>query len=235
MTGTVLSAMVLAAGLGRRLGEIGTRTPKPLVRVAGKALLDHVLDELATGGIATAVVNIHHLAPQMRDHLEARAAVPKVTISDETDRLMDTGGGVAKALPLIEGDPFAVAASDCIRRGDALKSLVAAWDDTRMDVLMLLHPRETAVGFDGAGDFFLGADGRPTRRGEIEAAPFVYAGLFLGHRRIYASTPIQPFSNNLVWDRAIETGRLFAVVNEGDWFHVGTPAAISLADEAIGD
>jgi MurNAc alpha-1-phosphate uridylyltransferase len=235
MTNAVSSAMVLAAGLGRRLGDIGRRTPKPLVRVAGKALLDHVLDELGAAGVGTAVVNIHHLAPQMRDHLKTRPPTPKIAISDETDLLMDTGGGVAQALPLIEGDPFLVAASDCIRRGDAVKSLVDAWEHARMDIVMLLHPRETAVGFDGAGDFFLGADGRPVRRGDAAQAPFVYAGLFLCHRRIYANTPAEPFSNNLVWDRAIETGRLFAVVNEGGWFHVGTPAAISLADEAIED
>lgn len=235
MNGSARGAMVLAAGLGRRMGDIGTRTPKPLVRVGGKTLLDHVLDELAAGGISQAVINVHHLAAMLRDHLNAREAPPQVTISDETALLMDTGGGVAKALPLIGGDDFVVAAGDCIRRGNALAALSGAWDAARMDILMLVHPRETAVGFDGRGDFFLDHDDRPVRRGDADQAPFVYAGLFLCHRRVYANVPTGPFSNNLVWDRAIEAGRLFAVVHEGDWFHVGTPEAIALAGDAIGD
>jgi len=232
---SVRTAMVLAAGLGRRLGEIGTRTPKPLIRVGDKTLLDHVLDELGDGGVEDAVVNVHHLGPLVRDHLKARAPHPRITISDETDLLMDTGGGVAKALPLIAEDELIVAASDVIRRGRALATLDAAWDPARMDALMLLHPCETANGFDGAGDFFLSADGRPSRRGDADTAPFAYAGLFICHRRLYANVPSGPFSNNLVWDRAIATERLFAVVHEGDWFHVGTPAAIALADDAFGD
>lgn len=235
MSDTSRTAMVLAAGFGRRLGEIGTRTPKPLIRVGGKTLLDHVLDELAAGGVKDAVVNVHHLASKLREHLATRTVQPRVTISDEADRLMDTGGGVAQALPLIASDEFVVAASDVIRRGNGLETLFAAWDATRMDVLMLLHPRETATGFDGAGDFFLDAAGRPTRRGDAELAPFVYAGLFICHRRVYADVPADPFSNNLVWDRVSAAGRLFGLVHEGDWFHVGTPAAITLADDAFGD
>lgn len=235
MSDTSRTAMVLAAGLGRRLGEIGTRTPKPLIQVGGKALLDHVLDELAAGGVEDAVVNVHHLAPKIREHLAARAPQPRVTISDETDRLMDTGGGVAKALPLMESDTFVVAASDVIRRGRGLEALHAAWDATRMDVLMLLQPREGATGFDGPGDFFLDAAGQLARRGDATLAPFVYAGLFVCHRRVYENVPADPFSNNLVWDRVNAAGRLFGLVHEGDWFHVGTPAAITLADDAFGD
>jgi MurNAc alpha-1-phosphate uridylyltransferase len=235
MSDASLTAMVLAAGLGRRLGEIGTRTPKPLIRVGDKTLLDHVLDELAAGGVKDAVVNVHHLAPKLREHLGARTPRPHVTISDETDRLMDTGGGVAKALPLIASNEFVVAASDVIRRGGGLEALFAAWNAARMDILMLLHPREIATGFDGAGDFFLNSSGRPTRRGDAALAPFVYAGLFVCHRRIYADVPAGPFSNNLVWDRVNAAGRLFGLVHEGDWFHVGTPAAITLADDAFGD
>jgi len=227
--------MVLAAGLGRRLGEIGTRTPKPLIQIGGKTLLDHVLDELAAGGVEDAVVNVHHLAPRLREHLAARPPRPRMTISDETDRLMDTGGGVVKALPLLASDEFVVAASDVIRRGSGLEALFAAWDAARMDALMLLHPRETATGFDGAGDFFLDAAGRPARRGDAAMAPFVYAGLFICHRRVYANAPTEPFSNNLIWDRVNAAGRLFGLVNEGDWFHVGTPAAVTLADDAFGD
>ena len=235
MSDALRTAMVLAAGRGRRLGEIGTRTPKPLIQVGNKALLDHVLDELAAGGIKDAVVNVHHLAPKLRQHLGARTTRPHVMISDETDCLMDTGGAVAKALPLIASNEFVVAASDVIRRGDGLEALFAAWDATRMDILMLLHPRETANGFDGAGDFFINASGQPTRRGDAALAPFVYAGLFVCHRRVYADVPVGPFSNNLVWDRVNAAGKLFALVHEGDWFHVGTPAAITLADDAFGD
>lgn len=230
-------AMVLAAGKGRRLGAIGERTPKPLVRVAGKPLLDHVLDELDAGGVTDAVVNVHHLADQVRDHLAARApgAKPRVTISDETAQLLETGGGVVKALPLLRGETFLLAASDVIRTGDGARALVASWDAARMDALMLLHPSETAVGFEGAGDFFLEDTGRLSRRGSAPAAPFVYTGLLICHVRLYAGAPAGPFSNNLVWDRAIAAGRLFGVVHARACYHVGTPAAIAAAQQALGD
>ncbi len=229
------TAMVLAAGRGRRLGAIGETTPKPLVRVAGKALLDHVLEELAAAGVSEAVVNVHHLAEQVRAHTAQRDPTlqPRVTLSDETEELLDTGGGVARALPLLGAKTFIVVASDVIRTGRGLERLAAAWDDRRMDAVMLLHSMETAVGFDGAGDFFLGEDGRPIRRGDAEAAPFVYAGLFICHARLYDAAPAGPFSNNVVWDRAIAAGRLFAVVDDGAWYHVGTPAGIEAAESAM--
>ncbi|MEQ8246611.1 MAG: nucleotidyltransferase family protein [Alphaproteobacteria bacterium] len=236
MTGRARAAIVLAAGYGRRLGALGERTPKPLIEVGGKALLDHVLDELAAAGVGTAVVNVHHLATQLRAHLGRRddRAAPKVTISDETDALLDTGGGVAKALPLLGPQSFVVAASDVVRRGNGLGRLAAVWNDDTMDVLMLVQPRETATGFDGRGDFFLGPDGRLARRGAAAEAPFVYAGLLICHPRAYSDVPVGPFSNNVVWDRAIAAGRLFGVVHDDDWFHVGTPEAISLTDRALG-
>ncbi|MDA0368004.1 MAG: nucleotidyltransferase family protein [Proteobacteria bacterium] len=237
MTTEPRAAIVLAAGLGRRLGPIGQRTPKPLVRVGDKALIDHVLDELAVAGISAAVVNVHHLAAQLQAHLAARDPhqLPRVTISDETDGLLDTGGGVAQALSLFESATFVLAASDVVRRGAGLERLIDAWDDQVMDVLMLLQPRESATGFDGAGDFFQDDEARLVRRGEEAQAPYVYAGLLICHRRVYDNVPAGPFSNNLVWDRAIAAGRLFGVVHGGDWFHVGTPAAIALAERALED
>jgi N-acetyl-alpha-D-muramate 1-phosphate uridylyltransferase len=230
------TAMVLAAGYGRRLGAIGERTPKPLIQVGSKALLDHVLEELALAGVTAAVVNVHHLAAQVCAHIARRdaRAVPAVTISDETGALLDTGGGVAKALPLLGAGAFVLAASDVVRRGAGLERLVAAWDDDVMDVQMLLHPRETAIGFDGRGDFFLGPDARLSRRGGAAHAPYVYAGLLICHPRAYADVPAGPFSNNIVWDRAIAAGRLFGVVHDGGWFHVGTRDAVALVDRALG-
>lgn len=227
-------AMVLAAGRGRRLGALGEKTPKPLVRVAGKALLDYVLDELAAGGVSDAVVNVHHLADQVRAHLAARTGAPQIAISDETDLLRDTGGGVVKALPLIGQKVFVVAGSDVIRRGRGLAQLAAVWDETRMDVAMLMQPRETSVGFDGAGDFLLDGEGRATRRGAAPSAPFVYAQLLICHARLYDGAPDEPFSNNLVWDKAIATDRFRGVVHDGDWYHVGSPAGIAAAERALG-
>ncbi|NQV81269.1 MAG: nucleotidyltransferase family protein [Alphaproteobacteria bacterium] len=237
MTARPSDAIVLAAGLGRRLGPIGQHTPKPLIRVGDKALIDHVLDELAAAGVSTAVVNVHHLAGQLRAHLAGRNShqLPRVSISDESGGLLDTGGGVAQALSMIDAPAFVLAASDVVRRGAGLERLVDAWDDQIMDVLMLLQPRESATGFDGGGDFFLSVDARLVRRGESAQAPYVYAGLLICHRRVYDDVPAGPFSNNLVWDRAIAAGRLFGVVHDGDWFHVGTPVAIAIAERALED
>lgn len=224
--------MVLAAGRGRRLGALGEKTPKPLVRVAGKTLLDYVLDELVESGVTDAVVNVHHLADQVRAHLAARSGAPRLTVSDETDLLRDTGGGVVKALPGL-GEMFVLAASDVIRQGRGLHSLAAAWDDARMDALMLLQPWETATGFEGDGDFFRDDDGRLGRRGEAARAPYLYTGLLICHRRLYDGAPDGTFSNNLVWDQAIAAGRLFGVVHDAPAFHVGTPDGIALAERAL--
>lgn len=221
------TAMLLAAGLGQRMRPVTDTLPKPLVKVGGKSLIDWMLDPLADAGVDRAVVNVHYLADLLTRHLSARAR-PSVAISDERAQLLDTGGGVAKALPLLGDSPFFVGNCDAVIRDGAHPAalrLARAWRDD-LDVLMLVHPRATAHGFDGPGDFFVADGGRMRRRGGAAAAPYVYAGLHILHPRAMAGTRAEPFSLNRVWDAALAADRMRAVVHDGRWFHVGTPGAI---------
>jgi len=230
-----MMAMMLAAGLGTRMRPITDHTPKPLVKVGGKALIDWSLDQLAAAGCERAVVNVHHLAPQLVKHLAARQQ-PAITISDETTQLLDTGGGVVKALPLLGNQAFFVFNCDAITADGAtpmLNRMRAAWNPETLDVLMLVTSIETAHGFDGAGDFFVDADGTMKRRGAAARAPFVYAGVIIMHPRSLANEPAAPFSMNKVWDKALAAGRMKALVHDGAWYHVGTPEAVSATDKLL--
>lgn len=231
----MMPAMMLAAGLGTRMRPITDHTPKPLVHVGGKALIDWSLDQLAAAGCERAVVNVHHLAPQLVEHLAARTR-PAIVISDETVQLLDTGGGVVKALPLLGDDAFFVFNCDAITRDGStpmLSRLRAAWDPGALDVLMLVTPMETAHGFDGAGDFFVDADGGMKRRGQAAGAPFVYAGVTILHPRALAGETATPFSMNKVWDKALAAGRMKAIIHDGAWYHVGTPEAVSATEQLL--
>lgn len=226
--------MLLAAGLGTRMRPLTDTTPKPLIKVAGKCLIDWTLDQLAAAGVGRAVVNVHHHAPMLIGHLKPRV-LPAVSISDESERLLDTGGGVVKALPMLGSDPFFVFNCDAIIQDGAtpmLNRLAAAWNPGEIDVTMLVHPCATAHGFDGAGDFFVDAGGAMTRRGSAARAPFVYAGAYIIHPRALASAPAETFSMNTIWDQAIGAGRMKAVVHDGAWYHVGTAEAVG-ATEAL--
>lgn len=228
-------AMVLAAGLGQRMRPITDTLPKPLVRIGGKAMLDHALDRLADAGVEDAVVNVHHLAGQIETHLAARTQ-PRITISDERAQLLETGGGVRKALPLLGSEPFFHVNSDSLwseTDHSNMAAMAESWDAARMDMLLLLARREGSVGFDGRGDFFRGEDGLLTRRGSAESAPYVYAGVAIMKPELFAGTPEGPFSLNLLFDRAIAAGRLHGIVLDGQWLHVGTPEAIAPAEAAF--
>jgi MurNAc alpha-1-phosphate uridylyltransferase len=220
-----MRAMVLAAGLGLRMRPITLTTPKPLVEVAGRSMLDRALDHLAGAGVAELVVNTHWLAERIRDHLAGR---PGVALSHE-DVLLETGGGVAQALPLLGDEAFFVVNSDIIWTNGgtpALKRLAEAWDDGRMDALLLLQPTAGAVGYEGPGDFFLSPTGEPRRRKGREVAPYLFSGVQILHPRLFEGAPSGKFSLNVLYDRALEAGRLFAIVHDGRWFHVGTPEAL---------
>lgn len=224
-------AMVLAAGRGERMRPLTDRLPKPLVAVGGKALIDHVLDGLATAGVGEAIVNLWYKSDMIAAHLAERRR-PRVTLSRETE-LLDTGGGVAKALPALGPGPFYVLSSDALWRDGAtpaLERLAAAWDDATMDALLLLQPMAKAVGFDGAGDFDLDDGGRLHRRGDAAAAPFAFMSIQMLHPRVYRGCPSGVFSNNVIWDRALDAGRLFGLVHDGGWCHVGTVADIAPAE-----
>ena len=228
-------AMMLAAGLGKRMRPLTATTPKPLIEVAGKALIDHGLDRMATAGITDVVVNVHYLADFVEVHVSHRS-VPKAEISDERSRLLDTGGGLKKALPMLGEEPFLLMNSDSFWVEGAtpnLELLIEAWDETRMDALLLLAPMVNAFGYDGHGDFFMTPNAEVRRRKERSVAPFVYAGVAILHPRLFEDAPDGPFSLNTLFDKAIEAERLFGVRMEGIWLHVGTPRAIREAEAAI--
>lgn len=229
------TAMVLAAGLGQRMRPITARLPKPLVQVAGRALIDHALDRLKDAGIRRAVVNVHHLPDLIEAHLAARAE-PTIAISDERGRLLETGGGVKRALPLLGDHPFLLLNSDSLwleGPQSNLTRLKTAWDPRTMDMLLLVAVAATSLGYDGLGDFVMDPDGRLERRGERQVAPFVYAGVAVLKPELFADTPDGAFSLNLLFDRAIAAGRLYGLRLDGQWLHVGTPGSIAAADQHL--
>lgn len=229
------TAMVLAAGLGTRMRPITDRIPKPLVEVAGKTLLDHVLDPLAAAGVTRAVVNVHHLADQIEAAVAGRSR-PAVVISDERQAILDSGGGVARALPHL-GEAFLIRNADSFwtdRGPSNLTRMIEAFDPARMDTLLLLATLEGSVGFDGPGDFFREDDGRLRRRGEAPRAPFAYAGAAIMRKADFAGrSDGDVFSLNALWNASLASGRLFGLVLDGLWLHVGTPQAIGEAERAI--
>jgi MurNAc alpha-1-phosphate uridylyltransferase len=227
--------MVLAAGLGIRMRPLTDTMPKPLVPVAGRALIDHVLDRLADAGVTRAVVNVHYMAEAMRKHL-ARRTQPRIVISDERGLLLGTGGGVVKALPELGAAPFFHINSDTIWIDGVrpnLARLAEHFDPATMDALLLLASTTGSIGYSGRGDFTMLADGRLRRRGEREVAPFVYAGAAILSPALFTDAPAGEFSLTALFDRAAEAGRLHGLRLEGLWMHVGTPDAIAAAEAAI--
>ncbi|HEV7253956.1 MAG TPA: nucleotidyltransferase family protein [Mesorhizobium sp.] len=236
MSGSVgiARAMVLAAGLGTRMRPITLSTPKPLVEVGGKALIDWGLDALADAGVALAVVNVHHLADQMEQHLQSRRR-PEIVISDERGKLLDSAGGVVKALPILGDGPFLILNADTFwidGAQDSLSRLLQAWDDASMDILLLLADPQNATGHSGSTDFLRDAEGRLSRaKGSPEG--LIYAGAGIFHPRIFAGAEAKPHSLNLYFDRAISEGRLYGEHMDAHWITVGTPDAIASADAAV--
>ena len=232
------TAMVLAAGLGKRMRPLTATRPKPLVEVAGKPLLDHCLDRLRAAGVEKAVVNVHYLADALEAHLRNHGQDLEIVVSDERDQLLETGGGLVRALPLIDADPFLVVNSDNLwvdGAVDSLRLLAANWDEARMDALLLLVPLARAHCHKGQGDFHMSAAGALRRRKPGGVAPFVYTGVqIVSKRLLQGEMPDGPFSTNILWDRAIAAGRLFGAVHEGLWFDIGAPPNIKKAEEMLG-
>ena len=227
--------MILAAGLGTRMRPLTDTLPKPLVKVAGKPLIDHVLDRLAEAGVERVVVNVHHLADQMQRHLAQRKQ-PPIVISDERGLLLGTGGGVKKALPELGDAPFFHINSDTIWIDGVkpnLARLADAFDPAAMDALLLLAPTNGSIGYSGRGDFAMAADGQLRKRAEQEVAPFVYAGAAILSPALFKSTPEGELSLTTLFDRAAQARRLHGLRMEGLWMHVGTPEAIASAEAAI--
>ena len=230
-------AMVMAAGLGKRMLPLTATRPKPLIEVAGKALLDHSLDRLSAAGVKKVVVNVHYLPDAIEAHLRSRTDL-EVAISDERDLLLETGGGLVKALPMIDADPFLVVNSDNLWVDgpvDSLRQLAAQWDDDRMDALLLLVPLAGANCHRGHGDFHMSASGAIRRKRPGAVAPFVYTGIQMISKRLFeGDMPQGPFSTNILWDRAIEAGRCFGARHQGLWFDVGAPPNIRKTEEILG-
>ncbi|MHA1524614.1 MAG: nucleotidyltransferase family protein [Alphaproteobacteria bacterium] len=236
MTTRISRAMVMAAGLGTRMRAFNDAVPKPLVQVAGKTLLDHSLDRLVTAGVEKAVVNVHHKPEMITAHLQARRQ-PQIWISDETQSLLDTGGGVARALPQLGDDPFFVLNTDALwleGPTPALAMMAARFDLSQMDCLMLLAPMVTSLGVAGMGDFTMDPQGRLTRRRREMVAPFIFAGVCLVHPNLFAQAPSSPrYSMNVLWDQALDQGRLFGIVHEGIWMHVGDRQGVAEAEKLM--
>ena len=228
-------AMVLAAGLGTRFREVSGDLPKPLVPVAGKALIDWSLDLLVAGGVEEAVVNVHYKADQMEAHLKGRAE-PRIRISDERAELMETGGGLMQATPLLDEGPVFCTNTDAIlahRHGEPVFALNRAWDGGKMDALLLLVPLAQTSGYEGSGDFHLGADGRLAWDGDGEK--FVFSGLQVIHPRLWAGEAPKPQSTKVFWERAMSQGRLHGLVYDGRWMHVGDPAGYEAASRELAE
>jgi N-acetyl-alpha-D-muramate 1-phosphate uridylyltransferase len=231
------TAMVLAAGKGERMRPLTLRTPKPLVQLAGKPLIDHVLNRLAQAGVKTAIVNVHYLPDQLEAHvLNRQGKPPKILVSDERGVLLDTGGGAKKALPLLGGGPFFIHNADSVWSEGAVPALprmLRLWNPAAMDCLLLLAPVATSIGYAAKGDFTMGPDGRLTRRGEGEIVPFAFAGVSLCDKRLFTDAPDGRFSLNLLWDEALSKGRLYGVRLDGRWMHVGTPESLAEAETSF--
>jgi MurNAc alpha-1-phosphate uridylyltransferase len=232
----ITAAMIMGAGLGVRMRPLTDDRPKPLVTVGGKTLIDHAIDRLVAAGVTRIVVNLHYKGELLRDHLAKRRDAQFI-FSDETDRLLDTGGGVVKALHYFADTPFFVVNSDSIWvEGPvaALPAMIEHWDASRMDGLLLLADMATAMGYEGMGDFVLQAGGHVQRAKGHAGAAYAYPGVQIVHPRLFADAPEGPFSTNLMWDRAIARGRLFGTALDGVWIHVGTPAARDEAEAYLG-
>ena len=227
--------MVLAAGLGLRMRPLTDHMPKPLVRIAGRPLLDHVLDKLGAAGVDEAVVNVHYLPDQIIDHVASRKS-PRVIVSDERNQMLGTGGGVVKALPLLGAAPFFHVNSDTLWIDGVqsnLMRLADAFDPARMDILLLMAPTASSIGYSGRGDYAMLSDGVLRKRREHQVVPFVYAGAAILSPRIFADAPKGEFSLTKMFDAANEQERLFGLRLDGVWMHVGTPDAVNAAEEAF--
>ena len=236
MTGPT-RAMVMAAGLGTRMRPLTNDRPKPLVEVMGKALIDHAIDRLVAAGVKLVVVNAHYKSDQLKSHLAKRKDL-EIRISDEHDEILGTGGGILKALPNFGGEPFFVLNSDSVwveGMGHALDRMKERWNPGEMDALLLMASMVTALGFEGSGDFNMDAEGHLSRVPDRRVSPYAYPGVQIVHPRLFEGAPAGSFSMNVLWDIAIDKGRLFGIRLDGVWMHVGTPEAVKEADAFLAD
>jgi MurNAc alpha-1-phosphate uridylyltransferase len=237
LSANITRAMIMAAGFGSRMRPLTNKIPKPLVKVQGRALIDHVMDRLVAAGVKTIVVNIHYMGDQIKAHVEKRKDV-EIVISDETDTILDSGGGILKALPHFKGEPFYHANADTVwveGASHALPRLSAFWNPDAMDALMLLAPTVSTVCYDGRGDFMMDAEGHLSRIPPGRISPFVWMSMEIVHPRLFddAPTDTRKFSINPLWDKAIGRGRLFGQRLDGVWMHIDRPEAVTQSEEYL--
>ncbi len=236
MTANPQTAMIMAAGLGTRMRPLTETMPKPMVVVAGKPLIEYALDSVRAAGVDRVIVNVHYLPDQIEAYMAEHVGDLDVVISDERDQLLETGGGLMKIQTHIAGDPFYCINSDAIWTeddGNVLQQLAAHWDDDAMDALLLLVPKMRAFHHRGKGDFSIDGAGRLIRRGDNDSAPYIFTGIQLISKRLLRGAPDGPFSTNILWNRAIEEGRLFGLEHQGDWYDIGAPDAIAPTEQAL--
>lgn len=230
--------MTLAAGFGKRMRPLTNDRPKPMVSLAGQPMIDHVLERLARAGIERTIVNLHYQADVLENYLAVRNQKPAISFSNERDQILDTGGGIKRALPLIGDQPFILHNSDSVwieHETDNLAALLDHYIVDKMDALLLMAPINTSLGYDGPGDFFIEQQGRLRRRTDKETSPTVFTGVSVLHPRLFRDSPDGPFSINLLWDRAIREGRVYGIPFNGRWMHVGTPQALIEAEKVLQD
>lgn len=228
--------MIMAAGMGLRMRPLTNDRPKPLIEVDGRTLLDHAIDRLKHVGVKHILVNVHYKGEMVIEHVKKRRDVD-ITIQDERDKLLDTGGALKRALPFFKGEPFFSHNSDSIwleSWGSNLERMAQMWDDRQMDCLMLLATTHSSIGYEGGGDFTMDSEGRLTRRQAPRIAPFAWPGVQIMHPRLIAHAPeADVFSTNKLWDVAISEGRLFGIRLDGKWMHIGTPEAKAEAEAQL--
>ncbi|MAV88749.1 MAG: mannose-1-phosphate guanylyltransferase [Rhodospirillaceae bacterium] len=227
------TAMILAAGLGLRLRPITNKIPKPLVKVANRTLLDHTIDKLLAIGVKTAIINIHYLGDQIRQHLSERTDL-EIIFASEADTLLETGGGIKNVLEYFGNEPFLACNADVLwlnGPSPVLKRMQNSWHDEQMDGLLMLHSTVEAYGYTGNGDFELDSVGKLSRKLERELTPYLFTGVQILHPRIFKGTPSGAFSLNMIYDKLIKTDRLYGILNDGEWFHIGTPDGLDQAEK----
>ena len=228
------TAMIMAAGFGTRMGALTQDTPKPMLPLRGRPMIEHSLDHLRGAGIANAVINLHYRGDQIRAYLDG-CETPKIMFSEEQPEILDTGGGIVQALPMLGPDPFCVLNSDAVFLGpNPIEILLRHWDDETTDALLLKVPRERAIAYTREGDFFLDeTTGKPARRGNADSAPFVYTGVQIIRPEAFRGAPEGPFSTNVIWNELLAKHRLRAAVYPGRWVDVGTPEGLEAADAEL--
>lgn len=231
-------AMIMAAGLGKRMRHLTEDRPKPMVELAGRPMIDHSVMKLHAAGITRLVVNLFYKGDILRQHLEETCPEGMEILFSQEDELLDTGGGVTNALPLLGDAPFFILNGDMFwQDGTAsiFSRMAGRWDDKSMDALLLMVPTVSAIGYDGIGDFTMDASGLLTRRAEQFVSPFLYGGMQLVHPRLFKGGPKSRFSTNIVWDKAIEGDRLYGIHHDGSWMHIGTPETVDIANARLAD